>query len=76
MDDFTTYGNEFDEALSNLEKTSIRCKESNVALNNEKHAIMLTKSIILGHHISTKGIQVDPTKIMVILNFSTSSSQK
>jgi hypothetical protein len=27
MDDFTTYDNEFDEALSNIEKTLLRCKE-------------------------------------------------
>jgi hypothetical protein len=47
MDDFTTYGNEFDEVLSNLEKKLIRCKESNVSLNNEKCAIMLTDGIIL-----------------------------
>jgi hypothetical protein len=36
MDDFVTYGDEFDEALENLEKTLIRFKESNVSLNNEK----------------------------------------
>jgi hypothetical protein len=35
MDDFTTYGDEFNEALANLEKTLIRCKESNVAISNE-----------------------------------------
>jgi len=27
MNDFTTYGNKFDEALKILGKTSIRCKE-------------------------------------------------
>jgi hypothetical protein len=76
MDDFTTYGNEFDEALSNLEKTLLRCKESNVVLRNEKCAMMLTDGIILGHRILAKGFQLDPTKIKVILNFLTPSSQK
>jgi hypothetical protein len=76
MDDFTTYGGEFDEALENLEKTLIRCKESNISLNNEKCAMMLTDGIILGHHISAKGIQVDPTKIKVILNLSNSTFAK
>jgi hypothetical protein len=56
MDDFMTYGNEFDEVLENLEKTLIRCKESNVALDNEKCAMMLIDGIILGHRISAKGI--------------------
>ena len=27
MDDFSMYGNEFDESLQNLEKVSIRCIE-------------------------------------------------
>jgi hypothetical protein len=76
MDDFTTYGDEFDEALEKLEKTLIRCKESNVSLRNEKCAMMLIYGIILGHHISSKGIQVDPTKVKVILNFPTPTSQK
>jgi hypothetical protein len=35
MDDFTTYGNEFDEALTNLERTLIRCKKLNISLSNE-----------------------------------------
>jgi len=76
MDEFMTYGDEFDEALENLEKTLIRCKESNVSLKNEKSAMMLIDVIVLGKYISTKGIQVDPTKIKVILNFSTPHFQK
>jgi hypothetical protein len=76
MDDFKTCGNEFDKALENLEKTLIRCKESNVSLSNEKCAMILIYGIILGHCISTKGILVDPVKIKVVLNFSTPCSQK
>jgi hypothetical protein len=36
MDDFTVYGNTFEEALSNLEKFMIRCQESNLSLSHEK----------------------------------------
>jgi hypothetical protein len=36
MDDFTVYGNTFEEALSNLEKVLIRCQESNLSLSHEK----------------------------------------
>jgi hypothetical protein len=36
MDDFTVYGNTFEEALSNLEEVLIRCQESNLALSHEK----------------------------------------
>jgi hypothetical protein len=54
IDDFMTYGSEFDEALENLEKTLIRCKESNISFNNEKCEMMLIDDIVLGHHILAK----------------------
>jgi hypothetical protein len=76
MDDFTTYGDEFDEALAYLEKTLIRCKELSIALINEKCTMILTDGIILGHCILAKGIQVDLEKIKGILNFLTPHSQK
>jgi hypothetical protein len=69
MDDFTVYGNTFIEALENLEKVLIRCRETNLSLSNEKCHMFLTKGIVLGHHISCAGIKVDPTKIKSFLNF-------
>lgn len=36
MDDFSIYGNDFNEAMENLEKVLIRCQETNLALSNEK----------------------------------------
>jgi hypothetical protein len=36
MDDFTVHGQDFQEALTNLEKVLIRCKETNLSLSNEK----------------------------------------
>jgi hypothetical protein len=69
MDDFTVYGDTFQEALDNLEKVLIRCQETNLSLNNEKCHMLHTEGVVLGHHISPVGIQVDPTKIEVILGF-------
>ena len=63
MDDFTVYGNTFEEALENLGKVLIRCQEANLALIHEKCKMMMTEGIVLGHHISSTGIKVDPTKI-------------
>ena len=37
---------------------------------------MLTKGIVLGHHISNTGIRVDPTKIDIISQIKIPSSQK
>lgn len=66
MDDFTVYGNTFEEALDNLKKALIRCQETNLALSNEKCRMLLTEGVLLGHHISHAGIKVDPTKIEFI----------
>ncbi|KAL4280718.1 hypothetical protein GQ457_03G021260 [Hibiscus cannabinus] len=66
MDDFSTFGEDFDNCLSNLEKVLIRCKETNLVLNWEKCHFMVDEGIILGHKISSKGMEVDRAKIDVI----------
>ena len=70
MDDFSVYGNTFDDSLKKLEKFLKRRIETNLSLGNEKCFMMLTKGIILGHHISSSGIIVDPAKIQIIVNLS------
>ena len=42
MDDFTVYGNTFEEALENLEKVLKICKEENLSLSHEKCFMMFT----------------------------------
>ena len=76
MDDFTVYGNNFEESLQNLEKVLIRCQETNLALSYEKCKMLLTEGIVLGHHISSKGIQVDPTKIEIITSLPPPKTQR
>ncbi|KAL4297275.1 hypothetical protein GQ457_12G014550 [Hibiscus cannabinus] len=66
MDDFSTFGEDFDNCLSNLEKVLIRCKETNLVLNWEKCHFMVDEGIVLGHKISSKGMEVDRAKIEVI----------
>ena len=68
MDDFTTYGDEYDQALDNLDKMLTRCQDTNLSLSNEKCKMLVTEGIVLGHHISDKEIKVDPAKIEVIIN--------
>jgi hypothetical protein len=66
MDDFTPYGNSFDEALDNLDKVLQRCREMNLSLSNEKCNMMMNEGIVLGHHLSSRGIEVDKDKIKII----------
>ncbi|XP_031393661.1 uncharacterized protein LOC116205261 [Punica granatum] len=68
MDDFTVHGDSFDRCLANLSKVLHRCIESNLVLNYEKCHFMVTHGIVLGHVISSRGIEVDKSKVDLILN--------
>ena len=43
-----------------------RCQDKNLALNWEKCHFMVTEGIVLGHKISTDGLEVDQAKITII----------
>jgi hypothetical protein len=75
MDDFTPYGTDFDQALSNLEKVLERCIATRLCLSHEKCHMMMTEGVVLGHYVFVDGIKVDPTKIEVILNLPTPRTQ-
>ena len=75
MDDFTPYGDDFDRALQMLEKVLERCITTRLFLSNFKCHMMMTEGVILGHYIYAVGIQVDPTKIQVILLLPTPYTQ-
>lgn len=66
IDDFTVYRDSFDECLGNLIKVLKRCLKSNLVLNYEKCHFMGDRGLILGHVVSSKGIEVDKAKVDVI----------
>ncbi|KAL8145948.1 hypothetical protein AgCh_003903 [Apium graveolens] len=68
MDDFSVFGTLFDECLHNLGLVLKRCVETNLVLNREKCHIMVVQGIILGHKVSSKGLEVNKTKMGVIEN--------
>ncbi|XP_068323229.1 uncharacterized protein [Pyrus communis] len=66
MDDFSVFGDSFDQCLQNLSLVLQRCEETNLVLNWEKCHFMVKQGIVLGHLVSRKGIEVDKAKIDVI----------
>ena len=66
MDDFSVFGETYDDCLHNLEEVLKRCEMTNLVLNWEKCHFMVQKEIVLGHKVSKKGIEVDKAKIEVI----------
>ncbi len=65
MEDFFVYGTTFNDCLANLSKVLQRCKESNLVLDWEKCHFMVRESIVLGHLISKRGIEVDKAKVEI-----------
>ena len=66
MDDITVYEGDFEECLTNLEAILQRCIEKNLVLNWEKYHFMVNQGIVLGHVISSRGIEVDKAKFELI----------
>ncbi|GJY96935.1 reverse transcriptase domain-containing protein [Tanacetum coccineum] len=66
MDDFSVFGNSFENCLSCLDKMLQRCEDTNLCLNWEKSHSMVKEGIVLDHKISKNGIEVDKAKVDVI----------
>ena len=57
MDEFTHYGNSFDEALDNIDKFLQRCEEVNLSLSYEKSNMDINEGVVLEHHFSSRGLK-------------------
>jgi len=68
MDDFSIFGDSFEECPHHLNLVLKRCREKDLTLNWEKCHFMVRKGIVLGHIISKKGIEVDIAKVDLISN--------
>ncbi|XP_073051231.1 uncharacterized protein [Primulina eburnea] len=66
MDDFSVFGSSFDHCLHNLSLVLQRCQEKNLVLNWEKCHFMVQEGIVLGHKVSSKGLEVDRAKVVAI----------
>nr|GFA94139.1 reverse transcriptase domain-containing protein [Tanacetum cinerariifolium] len=66
MDDFSVFGNSFENCLSRFDKMLQRCEDTNLCLNWEKRHFMVKEGIVLSHKISKNGIEVDRAKVDVI----------
>ena len=56
MDDCTSYGKDFEEALENLKKVLTHCEQTQLSLSIEKCHMMMSEGVVLGHFISVDGI--------------------
>jgi len=66
MNDFTVHGDSFDECLHHLTFVLRRCIDTNLVLNFEKYHFMVEHGVVLGHVVSSRGLEVDKVKVDVI----------
>ncbi|XP_019179609.1 PREDICTED: uncharacterized protein LOC109174831 [Ipomoea nil] len=76
MDDFSLFGDSFDDCLAHLSSVLERCVKMNLTLSWEKSNFMVKEGIVLGHIISDRGIEVDKAKIDVISKLPPPTSVK
>ncbi|RDX66671.1 Retrovirus-related Pol polyprotein from transposon 17.6, partial [Mucuna pruriens] len=76
MDDFTIYDTSLDAWLENLSQVLTRCIHTNLVLNFEKCHFMVTERIVLGYLVSSRGIEVDKSKIDIITSLPNPTSMR
>ena len=76
MDDLSVFGDSFNDCLNNLKLVLARCEEKCLVLNWENCHFMVISGIVLGHVVTSRGIEVDKAKIDLILNLPTPKTVK
>ena len=69
MDDFSIFGNNFDNCLAHLTKILEVCVRKRLVLSWEKSHFMVQEGVVLEHIVSGKALEVDKAKIEVIQTF-------
>ncbi|GKA87316.1 reverse transcriptase domain-containing protein [Tanacetum coccineum] len=62
----SVFGNSFGKCLNNLDKMLQHYKDAHLVLNWEKYHFIVKEGIVLGHKVSSVGLEVDKAKINVI----------
>ncbi|KAK6122164.1 hypothetical protein DH2020_044092 [Rehmannia glutinosa] len=76
MDDFSVFGDSYDHCLDNLSLVLQRCEETNLVLNWEKCHFMVRDGIVLGHRVSSAGLEVDRSKVVAIEKLPPPTNEK
>ena len=66
MDDFSVFGPSFDACLEHLTQILDVCVKKCRVLSWEKSHFMVREGIVLGHLVSSKGLELDKAKVEVI----------
>ena len=74
MDNFSVFGPSFDACLEHLTQILDVCVKKRLVLSWEKSHFMVREGIVLGHLVSSKGLEVDKAKVEVIQDLALPTS--
>ena len=74
MEDFLVFGPSFDACLEHLTQILDVCLKKHLVLSWEKSHFMVREGIVLGHLVSSKGLEVDKAKVEVIQDLALPTS--
>jgi len=69
VDDIIIFSKSVEEHLAHLEEVFKRLREANIKLNPKKCNFVKQKVECLGHVITPKGVEPDPSKLRVVQDF-------
>ena len=70
MDNLLVFSSTFDHCLHNITLVLQWHEEKNLVLNWEKRHFMVQEGIILGHNVSSKGLEIDRARILTFERLS------
>jgi len=76
FDDLTLYSKNQSEHFFHLKTVLMRCSNFFISLNPSKSIFSVTKGKILGHIVFNSRINIDPERIVAILNMPAPTSKK
>ena len=74
MNDFSIFSPSFDACLEHLTQILDVCVKKRLVLKWEKSHFMVREGIVLGHLVSSKGLEVDKAKVEVIQDLALPTS--
>ena len=66
LDDITIFSKSDDEHLQHLEQVFKKCRRYGISMNPRKSHFSMPEGKLLGHIISTRGINIDPKRVCAI----------
>jgi len=76
LDDITVYSSSDHDHLQHLKKVFLKCRRFGISVNPKKSQFALEEGKLLGHVVSTAGVQIDPERVKAIQALTLPRSKK